>query len=84
MLSSVAGPLRTIVQSLVRGDGLRQLAGGFALGLAVTLAPQGHLIAVSLCVLLFSLRVNRGFEASVAGPIHLPTASPKEATSCAA
>lgn len=58
MLSYVVRPLRRAVQAMLAGDTPRQLAAGFALGMILGLMPKGNLIALSLCVLLFSLRVN--------------------------
>src|SRR5262245_49660085 len=37
-----------------------ELAAGFTLGMIIGLLPKGNLIELSLCVLLFSLRVNKG------------------------
>ncbi len=85
MLSSVVGPLRAVAHGLVHGDWQRQLAAGFALGLVVALAPQGHVIAVSLGVLFFALRVKPGFEATADDPVHVPATPHEETTSsCAA
>jgi uncharacterized protein (TIGR03546 family) len=60
MLSSFVAPLRRTIEALVSSDSPRQLAAGFTLGMVVGLLPKGNLIAISLCVLVFSLRVNRG------------------------
>jgi len=59
MLSQVVRPLRVTLQALLAGDSPRQLAAGFSLGMVLGLMPKGNLIALSLCVLLFSLRVNK-------------------------
>jgi uncharacterized protein (TIGR03546 family) len=59
MLAYFVAPLRRTVEALVSSDSPRQLAAGFTLGMIVGLVPKGNLIAVSLCVLIFSLRVNR-------------------------
>jgi uncharacterized protein (TIGR03546 family) len=53
-------PVRRVVQALLAHDASNQLAAGFALGMVLGLVPKGNLIAVSLFVLLFSLRVNTG------------------------
>ncbi len=53
-------PVRRIVQALLAHDASNQLAAGFALGMVLGLVPKGNLIAISLFVLLFSLRVNKG------------------------
>jgi uncharacterized protein (TIGR03546 family) len=58
MLSSIVRPLRLAFGALLGGDSPRQLAAGFALGMVLGLVPKGNLIALSLCVLIFSLRVN--------------------------
>jgi len=52
--------LRRIVQALLASDSPNQLAAGFTLGMIIGLVPKGNLIAISLCVLVFSLRVNKG------------------------
>jgi uncharacterized protein (TIGR03546 family) len=59
MLSFFVAPLRRAVQSLLAGDSPNELAAGFTLGMVIGLLPKGNLIALSLCVLLFSLRVNK-------------------------
>jgi uncharacterized protein (TIGR03546 family) len=58
MLSFIVRPLRTAISALLAGDSPRQLAAGFAIGMVLGLVPKGNLIALSLCVLVFSLRVN--------------------------
>ena len=60
MLASLMRPVRRGVQALLADDTPRQLAAGFAVGMVIGLMPKGNLIAVSLCVLLFSIRVNTG------------------------
>ena len=84
MLSAVARLLRPVVHGLVRGNGLRPLAAGFALGLVVTFAPQGHLISVSLCVLLFSLRVKGDGDLTAAESGRSPAQPHEESFSCVA
>ncbi len=84
MLASVFSrglqPVRRIVQALLAHDASNQLALGFALGMVLGLMPKGNLIAVSLFVLLFSLRVNTGislvaaFAFSWCGPLVDPLA----------
>ena len=59
MLTSVMRPLRRVVQALVAHDAPNQIAAGFALGMMLGFMPKGNLIALSLLVLLFSLRVNK-------------------------
>jgi uncharacterized protein (TIGR03546 family) len=60
MLSPVITICRRVLKSLLASDAPNQLAAGFTLGMIIGLVPKGNLIAVSLCVLLFSLRVNKG------------------------
>jgi uncharacterized protein (TIGR03546 family) len=60
MLSAIIRTLRQMVAALLAGDSPRQLAAGIAIGMVLGLVPKGNLIAVSLCVLVFSLRVNTG------------------------
>jgi uncharacterized protein (TIGR03546 family) len=60
MLASLLRPVRVLVSALLAHDAPNQLAAGFALGMVLGLAPKGNLIALSLLVLLFSLRVNAG------------------------
>ena len=54
--------LRKVVRSLLAGDSPGQLAAGFTIGMIIGLMPKGNLIALSLCVLLFSLRCNKGLR----------------------
>src|SRR5215467_8981886 len=58
MFSAIVRPLRQAIGALVASDSPRQLAAGLALGMVIGLVPKGNLIALSLCVLVFSLRVN--------------------------
>ena len=74
-------PVRRVAQALLAHDSSNQLALGFALGMVLGLMPKGNLIAVSLFVLLFSLRVNAGiglvaaFAFSWIGPALDPVAN---------
>jgi uncharacterized protein (TIGR03546 family) len=52
--------LRYLAKALTADDSPRQLALGFALGIAVGLIPKGNLTAVTLTVVLFASRVNVG------------------------
>ena len=80
MIAYVVRPLRRAIHALFAHDTPHQLALGFALGMMLGLMPKGNLIALSMCVLLFSLRVNAGlgFAAVVlfswAGPLVDPFA----------
>jgi uncharacterized protein (TIGR03546 family) len=60
MLSAIVAPIRRIVDSLVAANSPSQLAAGFTLGMIIGVVPKSNLIALSLCVLLFSLRCNKG------------------------
>jgi hypothetical protein len=51
-------PIRRALSAFVAARSTNQIAAGFALGLVMLMAPQGNLIALSLCVLLFSLRCD--------------------------
>jgi uncharacterized protein (TIGR03546 family) len=59
-LSAIVAPLRRLIQALLANNSSSQLAAGFALGMIIGLVPKGNLIALLLCVLLFSMRCNRG------------------------
>ena len=75
MYSPVVAILRRVLHGLLASDSPNQLAAGFTLGMIIGLVPKGSLIAISLCVLLFSLRVNKGLALvaavlfSVIGPV---------------
>ena len=60
MRSAIIAPLRKLVQALLVSSAPSQLAAGFTLGMVIGLMPKTNLIALSLCVLLFSLRCNKG------------------------
>jgi uncharacterized protein (TIGR03546 family) len=60
MLARLLRPIRNLVGALLASNAPNQLAAGFAVGMVLGLAPKGNLIALSLLVLLFSLRVNAG------------------------
>jgi len=60
MFSAVVAPIRSAVRGLLACNSSGQLAAGFAVGMIIGLLPKGNLIALSLCVLLFSLRCNKG------------------------
>ena len=59
MLALVLRPFRRVVEALIAHDAPNQIAAGFALGMMLGFMPKGNLIALSLLVLLFSLRVNK-------------------------
>ncbi|HVT29427.1 MAG TPA: TIGR03546 family protein [Lacipirellulaceae bacterium] len=68
MLSDVIAILRKIASALVASNAPGQLAAGFTIGMMIGLLPKGNLIALSLCVVLFSIRCNKGlgFVAAIA------------------
>jgi len=66
MLSRTVSVFRRVVSGLLASDSPSQLAAGFTLGMVIGLVPKGNLIAVSLCVLLFSLRINKGLALAAA------------------
>jgi uncharacterized protein (TIGR03546 family) len=61
MLSDSINLLRKGARALLSGSSPDQLAAGFTLGMIIGVMPKTNLIALSLCVLLFSLRCNKGF-----------------------
>jgi uncharacterized protein (TIGR03546 family) len=61
MISDFIALLRKSARSLLSGSSPDQLATGFTLGMIIGVMPKSNLIALSLCVLLFSLRCNKGF-----------------------
>jgi uncharacterized protein (TIGR03546 family) len=60
MVSTFVAPIRRVIQALLSSNTPSQLAGGFTLGMMIGVVPKSNLIALSLCVLLFSLRCNKG------------------------
>jgi uncharacterized protein (TIGR03546 family) len=66
MLSPSFAYLQRAIQRLFAGDSPHQLAAGFTLGMMIGLVPKANLIAVALCALVFSLRVNKGFVIAAA------------------
>jgi len=66
MFSATIGVLRKTVRMLLSNSAPGQLAAGVAIGMMIGLVPKGNLIALSLCVLLFSLRFNKGIALLVA------------------
>jgi len=59
MLSPAIAVLRRSVRGLIAGDSPERLAAGFTLGMIIGLVPKGNLIAIWLCLLLFSMRANK-------------------------
>ncbi len=66
MRSEFIAPVRRVVHTLMAFHSPPELAAGFTLGMIIGLVPKGNLIALSLCVLLFSLRVNKGLGVAAA------------------
>lgn len=66
MFSDVIAVVRKVVRALLAGDSPSQLATGFTVGMVIGLMPKGNLIALSLCVLLFSIRCNKGLGLAAA------------------
>jgi uncharacterized protein (TIGR03546 family) len=60
IMSAIVAIPRRAVHALLAFNSSGQLAAGFAIGMVIGLVPKGNLIALSLCVLLFSLRCNKG------------------------
>lgn len=59
MLALLVEPFARLWQMLKAHDSPHQLAGGFAIGAVIGLVPKDNLIAVALCVLLCSIKVNK-------------------------
>jgi uncharacterized protein (TIGR03546 family) len=66
MLSDSVAALRKFCRALLASNAPEQLALGFTIGMMIGLVPKGNLIALSLCVLLFSMRCNKGLGLAVA------------------
>ena len=60
MLSDAVAALRKFCRTLLASHAPEQRALGFTIGMVIGLVPKGNLIALSLCVLLFSMRCNKG------------------------
>src|SRR4051812_22510388 len=66
MLSETIPALRKLCRVLLASTAPEQLALGFTIGMVIGLVPKGNLIALSLCVLLCSMRCNKGLGLAVA------------------
>ena len=66
MLSHAVAALRKFCRLLLASNAPEQLALGFTIGMVIGLVPKGNLIALSLCVLLFSIRCNKGLGLAAA------------------
>jgi uncharacterized protein (TIGR03546 family) len=68
MISDSLDAMRKLAHSLVASTSPNQLAASFTLGAIIGIVPKGNLIALALCVILFSLRCNKvaGVVAAIA------------------
>lgn len=66
MVSDIVSRLRLFSNSLLTSSAPGQIAAGFTLGMLIGVMPKSNLIALSLCVVLFSLRCNKGLGLAVA------------------
>jgi uncharacterized protein (TIGR03546 family) len=66
MLSDSIALLRSLARTLLAGTAPGQLAAGFTIGMIIGVMPKSNLIALSLCVALFSLRCNKGLGLAAA------------------
>src|SRR6478672_13843261 len=66
MLSDTVAASRKFCRVLLASNAPEQLALGFTIGMMIGLVPKGNLIALSLCVLLFSMRCNKGLGLAAA------------------
>ena len=60
MIAAAVTVLRRLCRALLASNAPEHLAAGFTIGMVIGLVPKGNLIALSLCVLLFSLKCNKG------------------------
>ena len=60
MFAQPVSLLRRFFRTLLASNAPEQLAAGFTIGMVIGLVPKGNVIALSLCVLLFSVRCNKG------------------------
>ena len=66
MFSDLIALFRSLARTLVAGTAPGQLAAGFTIGMIIGAMPKTNLIALSLCVALFSLRCNKGLGLTAA------------------
>src|SRR5947207_6969406 len=59
MMAAAVSASRRFCRALLASNAPEQLAAGFTIGMVIELVPKGNLIALSLCVLLFSMRCNK-------------------------
>jgi uncharacterized protein (TIGR03546 family) len=66
MPSDAVAALRKFCRVLLSSSAPGQLAAGFTIGMMIGIVPKGNLVALSLCVLLFSIRCNKGLGLAAA------------------
>lgn len=66
MFADLVAISRRITSVMLSSTAPAQLAVGFTLGAIIGFVPKTNLIALSLCVLLFSLRCNKGIGVATA------------------
>jgi len=78
MFSDLVAMTRRIMRMLLSGNLPRQLAAGFTIGMMIGIMPKGNLIALALCVLLFSVRCNKalGLVAAIGFSFAAPWTDP--------
>jgi len=78
MFSDLFAVVRRLTQAFVGRMSPGELAAGFTIGMIIGVMPKTNLIALSLCVVLFSLRCNRalGLVAAVAFSFVGPSLDP--------
>ncbi len=78
MISDLFRALRRLVQAFIGYLSPSELAVGFTIGMIIGVMPKTNLIALSLCVVLFSLRCNKalGLIAAVAFSFVGPSLDP--------
>lgn len=75
MLSDFVAIFRRSTKVLLASTAPGQLAAGFTIGMMIGIVPKTNLIALSLCVLLFSIRCNRGLGLATAVLVSLAGAA---------
>ncbi|HEX4413111.1 MAG TPA: hypothetical protein VH107_05740, partial [Lacipirellulaceae bacterium] len=66
MFSDVIALVRGLARSLVARTAPSQLALGLTLGITLGAMPKANLIALTLCVVMFSVRCNKGLGLAAA------------------
>src|SRR5690242_14796407 len=60
MNSAAVARLRRVCHALLGSNAPEQLAVGLSIGMVLGLVPKDNVVALSLCVLLVSMRCNKG------------------------